>query len=390
MSTQLIESLQTHIKELQEKVDEQHGILKMLSQPPLTHASVIGFNPTIKTVLLNVRGQHLEVVKKDPKLELKIGDVVQLNGMNHIIGVFPQELLPNHSPEELIQVAWNQVGGLKEAKEKLQDIIELPHTHKELFAKYGKRHSKGVLLYGPPGNGKTLLGKAAATSLAKLHGHSCSTGFIYVKGPEVRNMYVGESEANVRRLFERAKKHKEKHGYPALIFIDEADALLSRRDGQSSRHDNSVVASFLAETDGMQESAAILMLTTNRPESLDPAILRDGRVDSKIRIDGPCFKDAVEIVEVHLKDKPLVKSLCATATECCEAVFEQRHDGFKNRISGALLAELVQQAGLAAIKRNIAGDKVVGIGSDDVKLAIEIKIEEMAGINQGGEDGSDD
>lgn len=146
-------------------------------------------------------------------------------------------------------VTWDDIGGLTKAKEQMIEAVELPHKNKEIFEFYGKRPVKGILLYGPAGCGKTLLGKATATSIARMHrGEKESAGFIYVKGPEILDRYVGVAEATIRQIFQGARKHKETYGYPAVVFIDEADAILSKRgSGVSSDIERTIVPMFLTE-----------------------------------------------------------------------------------------------------------------------------------------------
>ncbi len=148
-------------------------------------------------------------------------------------------------------ITWDDVGGLEKAKQALKEAIELPNKHPDLFKKYNKHIPKGVMLYGPTGTGKTLLAKAAATSLATIHGTSAkSTGFIYVKGPELLNMWVGNTEAEIRGLFARGRDHFKKNGYPAILFIDEADAILGARGGSSHSSQGTLARSSILKRDG--------------------------------------------------------------------------------------------------------------------------------------------
>ena len=172
-------------------------------------------------------------------------------------------------------VTWDDVGGLAKVKTEILDTIQLPLEHPELFADGLKKRS-GVLLYGPPGTGKTLLAKAVATS--------CSLNFFSVKGPELLNMYIGESEANVRRVFQRARDAK-----PCVIFFDELDSVAPKRgnQGDSGGVMDRIVSQLLAELDGMAEGSAgadvFVIGATNRPDLLDPALLRPGRCVSILR-----------------------------------------------------------------------------------------------------------
>lgn len=208
---------------------------------------------------------------------------------------------------EATNVSWNDIGGLTEAKRQMIEIVELPHQHPDLFKGYGKKPVKGVLLYGPPGCGKTMLGKATATSLAKTYnGKGAATGFLYVKAPEILERWVGVAEATIRQIFSSARAHKIEHGFPAVIFIDEIDAIAGKRgSGISSDMERTIVPTLLTEMDGLEESGALVILATNRSDTLDGAIVRDGRIDRKILIPRPDAAGTAEIFNLNLKKVPL-------------------------------------------------------------------------------------
>jgi proteasome-associated ATPase len=271
-------------------------------------------------------------------------------------------------------VCWDDIGGLEEAKRALIEAIEHPHTHKELYEKFGQRAPKGVLLHGPPGNGKTMLGKAAATALALIHGASARAGgFIYCKGPDVLNKFVGESEAAVRSLFAQAREYKARTGYPAIIFIDEADALLGKRgETRWEGMERTLVPQFLAEMDGMFESGAFVILATNRPDTLDPAVIRDGRIDARVHVKQPNELEAEAIFYRALKGRGGKTAMDELATEAAEELFlpakyplflATTKDGNRHRlsldavVSGAMIVGIVQRATQKAIRRSIAATK---------------------------------
>jgi hypothetical protein len=207
-------------------------------------------------------------------------------------------------------VAWDDVVGNDTARQHLVEAIEHPIRYRELYAHYAKKPTKGVLLYGPPGCGKTMFGKAAASVLAELHGRKDGeASLLSIKGPEIQSPYVGVTEEIIRAVFAYARAYKALHGFPLVVFIDEADAILPSRDGNGTRRalpwEESNVATFLTEMDGLEDSGALVILATNRPEAIDAAILRDGRCDRKIRVDRPTRGAAAMIVQRALIDVPI-------------------------------------------------------------------------------------
>lgn len=289
-----------------------------------------------------------------------------------------------------VETTWDDVGGLAEAKKTLIEAVELPFKYPKLYKGYGQSQVKGVLLHGPPGCGKTLLAKAVATSLAKIHGADHSTGFIYIKGPEILSKWVGQSEATIRSLFARARKHKEQHGYPAVLFIDEADAVLSKRgQGQGSHMTHTIVPQFLSEMDGFDESSAVVLLSTNRASDLDSAVVRDGRIDRKVHVPRPTEDSAFDIFCIHLRGRALHKSF--SQEEIAEAgakalygedypLYEVRTTegethtfGLRHIVNGAMVRGIVSQACSNALHRDLedGASKPSGILEDDLLLAIE-------------------
>lgn len=298
-------------------------------------------------------------------------------------------------------VSWNDIGGLEEAKREMIEIIELPYKSPEIFKFYGKRPVKGVLLFGRHGNGKTLLGKAAATALSKIHSDKPSlSGFLYVKGPEILNKYVGEQETTIRQIFQTTRKHKEKHGFPAIVFIDEADAILRRRgSGISSDVEHTIVPMFLTEMDGLEESGALVILATNRPDILDPAVIRDGRIDRKIKIDAPSSVGAEQIFFMNLKNIPLNNGYTKRelASYSADALFSKERLLYRvytkdsktfdftlsNIVNGAMIVSIVDQATTIAIRRDLASTKGKGAGicKEDLLLAIASVEEQNRSLN---------
>lgn len=274
-------------------------------------------------------------------------------------------------------IKWDDIGGNREAKRQLIEAIELPYKHPELYASYHKKPPKGVLLWGPPGCGKTLLGKAVATAIGS------TGGFISVKGPELLDPYVGVAESNIRALFRHAEEWRAKTGKPGVIFIDEADALLAARGRAHNYMGQTVVPMFLTEMQGLEESGALVILATNRPDILDPAILRDGRIDAKIEIPRPTPEDAEEILAIHVNGVPLIKE-CPKGMLVKMVVEDLYHgDGPEVPYSGALLEGLVAKASDHAIRRDLAcgAKKATGLCPGDFAAAIKT-VFETEGLTQ--------
>jgi proteasome-associated ATPase len=198
--------------------------------------------------------------------------------------------------------------------EQIHDAVELPHLHPELFVRHKLRAPKGVLLYGPPGCGKTLIAKAVANSLAKRMAEKSGKGngtayFINVKGPELLNKYVGETERHIRLIFQRARE-KASDGNPVIIFFDEMESMFrTRGSGVSSDVESTIVPQLLAEMDGVEGLENVLVIgASNREDLIDPAILRPGRLDVKIKVERPNAESAVDIFAKYLTaDLPLLK-----------------------------------------------------------------------------------
>lgn len=261
-------------------------------------------------------------------------------------------------------VAWDKVGGHVQAKQLLREAVELPRKHAEVYRRYGKKPTKGVLLWGPPGCGKTLLARAVATSVGADKG-----GFLAIKGPEVLDPYVGVSEATIRSVFAQAREYKAQTGNEAVIFVDEAESLLARRGGQHNYMGQTIVPTFLTEMDGLEESSAVVILATNRADILDPAIVRDGRVDHKVEVKRPTQQEAEDIFAIHLNGLPMAtkaERLCMDAAEILYCVHNKHLPH-----SGAMIEGVVEKAKMFAINRKINRKGPDGIVQDDMFQAIE-------------------
>ena len=285
---------------------------------------------------------------------------------------------------EAPDVSWADIGGLGPQIDRIRDAIELPFAHPGLYRGYGLRAPKGVLLYGPPGCGKTLIAKAVATSLADSAGGR-PAAFLNIKGPELLSKFVGETERQIRAIFVQARKAAAEDR-PVVVFFDEMEALLrARGTGVSSDVETMIVPQVLSEIDGVESLRNVIVIgASNREDMIDPAILRPGRLDVKIRIDRPDAEAAADILAKHLRaDLPLdpgelagaggdreaaaaamrraaVDALYARtpATAVLEVVCAsgaRRTLHLADLASGAMLAAVVARAKTAAIKDEIAG-----------------------------------
>lgn len=307
----------------------------------------------------------------------------------------PLELLAFDTASPALQTTledvWGEIGGQDDAKRELVRAIQWPVLYPELFLLFKRRRSRGVLLYGPPGCGKTLLGKAVVRLLAALYHRKADDGaFKYVKGHQLLDMYVGQSEKAVKALFDEARRFREEKGYPAVLFFDEADALFRRRAAGSSEGGFSLVPALLAEMDGMDETGAFVMLATNRPDALDLAITRPGRIDRRIRITRPDQSAAARIFQIHLEGVYLDEglSLAEAGSHAATELFDPRHRLYqvdfeeqegeqssyfllKDLASGALIQNIVDRATANKMDFCIENDVRAGLNRGDLTAAVE-------------------
>jgi proteasome-associated ATPase len=344
--------------------------------------------------------------------KLRAGDTVLMDSRSGLL----LEKLPRPEVEELVleevpDISYEDVGGLDSQIEQIADAVELPFLHQELFAEYKLPAPKGILLYGPPGCGKTLIAKAVANSLAKkvadVSGDKAARSyFLNIKGPELLNKYVGETERQIRLVFQRARE-KSEEGWPVIVFFDEMDSMFrTRGTGISSDMESTIVPQLLAEIDGVETLKNVIVIgASNREDLIDPAILRPGRLDVKIKIERPDLKAAAQIFSRYLTtDLPIdageVTDLGGGDADKAVQVMIERtveemySDDEKNRFlevtyqngdkevmffkdfsSGAMIENVVRRAKKLAIKRQIAGEPP-GIRTADLIASIAQEFKE--------------
>ncbi|MDA3009673.1 MAG: proteasome ATPase, partial [Actinomycetota bacterium] len=332
---------------------------------------------------------------------LRLGDRVRIDPRASVVlEVLPRPEVDELLLEEIPDVGYDDIGGLSTQIEAIADAVELPFLHQELFAEHRLPAPKGILLYGPPGCGKTLIAKAVANSLARKVAAQIGEGkgrsyFINIKGPELLNKYVGETERQIRLIFQRARE-KSEEGWPVIVFFDEMDSMFrTRGTGISSDMESTIVPQLLAEIDGVEGLRNVIVIgATNREDLIDPAILRPGRLDVKIKIERPDAEAAGEIFARYLTDEiPIaegvsVPDLISATVEAMYAdipenrfleVTYQNGDReelhFKDFASGAMIENIVRRAKKSAIKRVIAGGER-GVALEDLLGSIRQEFKE--------------
>ena len=346
-------------------------------------------------IVVVTRGDEERVVTLGAPLSdtyLRAGDHVRLDSRTGLA----LEKLSRPEVEELVleevpDITYDDIGGLSEQIEIIRDAVELPYVHRDHFAKYDLAAPKGVLLYGPPGCGKTLIAKAVARSLALAVGERSNTGddrsyFLNIKGPELLNKYVGETERQIRLIFQRAKE-KSDEGVPVIVFFDEMDSLFrTRGTGVSSDVESTIVPQLLSELDGVESLKNVIVIgASNREDLIDPAILRPGRLDVKIKIERPSREAATKIFAIYVREslpfseaevaehggkeafrttaiEAAVGAMYATGPqnrflEVTYANGDREELFFKDFASGAMIENVVRRAKKDAIKREIAGEE---------------------------------
>lgn len=342
--------------------------------------------------------------------KLKVGDSLLMNSQaSYLYEKLPSSDIEEVMLEEVPDVTYSDIGGLDEQIEMLKDGIELPYLYPEIFQKYRLNPPKGILLYGPPGCGKTLIAKAVANSLAKnvesKTGRRTCSYFLNVKGPELLNKYVGETEHKIREIFKKAREEAKKD-IPVIIFFDEMDSLFRMRgSGISSDMEITVVAQLLSEIDGLEGLKNVIVIgASNRQDLIDPAVLRPGRLNLKIKINRPEREGAKDIFSKYLtrdlplfyddgfpKEAPKEEVMKTLIDQTVDEMFSEKEGNrflevtyakgdkeifhFKDFASGAMIENIVARAKKKALKRELAHGEN-GIKLDDLISGIKEEFKE--------------
>jgi len=375
-------------------------------------ASVVDFLADNRVIALGHTDDERVITLSDPlrRESLKVGDHILYDPRTH----YAFEKMPKSAVEEVVleeipDVTYDDIGGLGDQIGILRDSVELPYIYPEVFAEHKLSPPKGILLYGPPGCGKTLIAKAVANSLAKSiekrTGKETTPYFLNVKGPELLNKYVGETEHKLREVFKKARD-KASENVPVVIFFDEMDSLFRMRgSGISSDMEATVVAQFLSEIDGVESLNNVIVIgASNRQDLIDPAVLRPGRLDLKIKVNRPDANAAREIFTKYLtKDLPFhksteerygsdpVKIVEGMISDTIERMYTTNEDNkflevtyakgereifyFKDFASGAMIQNIVSRAKKRAVKRTIEQNER-GITVDDLINSVNDEFKE--------------
>ncbi len=398
------------------KVNESYAVVGDIGPAP--NGQVVKVSEALDDGRLRIggdqQGQNTRVVMRGEALKdaaIKTGQEVRMEPNFRVaLEAFAAKESQDYFLDQVTEIPWDKIGGQQEAISVIKDAIELPLLYPELYERFGKRPLKGILLYGPPGCGKTLIGKATAYNITQEYKartkRDVKEYFMYINGPKILNMWLGESERQVREIFSTARE-KAKEGYLVFIFIDEAESILrTRSSGRFTNISNTVVPQFCAEMDGLVSlENVVVMLTSNRPDYIDPAILRPERIDRKVKVVRPDRASTQDILRIYLHSElPLdyktvdeqgsVEAARGFLVEkTTELLWSKTHETeflevylrngsvdtlyWKDLLSGALLTSIVERAKDYAIKRSIdVKSTKEGVSWEDMERAVRTEYKE--------------
>lgn len=354
----------------EEKLAKYEAMLEELLKAKIKREGKVVAGPDDGYYKLTVGGE--EVFVKSPAFPLKKGDnVIVIDGavLEHV----PESLVSVELEEdiEFERIGWACIGGMKSQIESIRKKVEYPTKYKKLYEEFNLPPSKGILLYGPTGCGKTLIARAIASSMINSKTISKKM-FLYMKGGELLSMYVGVAEARIKNAFDSARKTYKQTGIRPIIFIDEAEAILPARGSRiSSDVETTIVPTFLSEMDGFEGSNPFVLLATNYDERIDTAILRPGRIDLKVYVGRPTIEDSRDIFKIHLKKTKVAENIDDLSAAAAKKLFSIRK--LQGDISGALIESVVSSAVEFAIARKIKDGHlaVVGVTKADLVRSVE-------------------